>query len=679
MVMYLIYPAFARRNIRKFLFVIEVFNLINYVYGIIIASSEGNFYVGEIGNLIGIDSYDVYVRKYFNVIPTFRIVALIIVTMTIWNNIPIEEDNFNSDKSDFEAKLYKTLYGYSKCVTETIYIFFNVIKNLVVWICYALIFLILIINDHSIKNWILAILIMIIIYKHLSTGVYYLNYFATCAGFVFITTWVYQFLKFDMIKSMLGIEDVKHIPFHGEFWGYTVLSDQQLLFRVVALSSMLVLSVIGYRTVKARATQLSPSINANDAETIRQMDDASIVNYALKQKEEIFWSSMSIFWPVINFIATFFHVFVILTVVYQSLFWKLSWTMMIYLFFLIGPWYRLDLNFLQTVNLGKDKHLTFYSNFEVRSRRYKVWKTLMWITMIAWIIIFPSQKFLKQCEIEVRTKAIFYGEWVGILYPNTTSDISFWNYVSGYMAILTVLVLEKKFLEWLAEEDIREHSKKYQETVGERDSNKNYIILSNEIERRRARIEDRKLTKVGFAGIDEDDKIDLKEKLRKELDDVVSILNNSKKKKKEETKNANPPTILKSAMKSNKRINPIAGFEDGPKGPKPFDKIMESENEYSEGMDDDFNKIFTRDDPNRDETRKLLLFQYKIKFMRGAKTFAEESMTFALLICALYKDNILSLVYYWMSIKMILENVDMKYRMKVAFYVSVFSIFQYFL
>jgi hypothetical protein len=36
-------------------------------------------------------------------------------------------------------------------------------------------------------------------------------------------------------------------------------------------------------------------------------------------------------------------------------------------------------------------------------------------------------------------------------------------------------------------------------------------------------------------------------------------------------------------------------------------------------------------------------------------------------------------MYYWMSIRMILENVDMKYRMKVAFYVSIFSIAQYFL
>jgi hypothetical protein len=113
---------------------VETFNLVNYVYGIVIASSEGNFFVGEIGNFIGIDSYDVYVRKYFNVIPTLRIVALIIITMTIWNTLPDENEEIDSNKDNFGAKLYKTLYGYSKLFTETVYIFFNVIKDLIVWI-----------------------------------------------------------------------------------------------------------------------------------------------------------------------------------------------------------------------------------------------------------------------------------------------------------------------------------------------------------------------------------------------------------------------------------------------------------------------------------------------------------------------------------------------------------------
>ena len=197
LVVYLIYPDIARRHIQKFLFIIEALNLINYVYGIIIASSEKTFSVGEVGNLIGIDSYDVYVREYFNVIPTIRIFALIIVTMTIWNTLPNDADEeYQSDKSVFEAKLYKTLYGFSKWFTEVIYIWINVIRNLVIWIWYILILLILIQNDHSVKNWILAILIMFIIYKHYSRSEYYMNY----SHFIYI---VIHFLKFEVIKEAL--------------------------------------------------------------------------------------------------------------------------------------------------------------------------------------------------------------------------------------------------------------------------------------------------------------------------------------------------------------------------------------------------------------------------------------------------------------------------------------------
>ena len=123
LVVYLIYLNIARRHIQKFLFIIEALNLVNYVYGIIIDSYEKTFSVGEVGNLIGIDSYDVYMRKYFNVIATIRIVALIIVKMAIWNILPNDADEeYQSYKSAFEAKLYKTLYGFSKWFTEVIYI-----------------------------------------------------------------------------------------------------------------------------------------------------------------------------------------------------------------------------------------------------------------------------------------------------------------------------------------------------------------------------------------------------------------------------------------------------------------------------------------------------------------------------------------------------------------------------
>jgi len=284
---------------------------------------------------------------------------------------------------------------------------------------------------------------MIIIYKHCSSGVYYLNYFATYAGFVFITTWVFQFLKFDIVKELVGIDDLDNLPFHGDFWGYTVLSEEQLLFRVVALSSMLVLSVIGYRTIMAQVSEAPIIINPHDKDAIKNMDESALYSTVLKQREEMMWSMTSIFWPIISFIATFFHIPVILVIVAQSLYWKLSWTMIIYLFVTVGPWNKLDLEFLQTPNTGIDKPLTYYSNIAFRIQRKK-WKTLMWITMIAWIIIFPSHKILESFSISIKTQAIFYGEWAGILYPHTNKELSFWNYVSGYMAILAILVLESK-------------------------------------------------------------------------------------------------------------------------------------------------------------------------------------------------------------------------------------------
>lgn len=480
---------------------------------------------------------------------------------------------------------------------------------------------------------------MFTIYKHCSSGVYYLNYFATYAGFVFISTWVYQFLKFELIKNTLNVGDVKDIPIHGDFWGYTVLSDEQLLFRVVALSAMLVLSVVGYRTVTSRNTALERPLDERDLETIKQMDDDILYNALLNQKESMFWSHTSVFWPVINFCATFFHIPLLLIVVYQSLFWRLNWVMLIYLFFVMGPWYGLDLKFLQTKNDGKDKPLTFYSNIVVRSQRYKKWVTLMWITIIAWVIIFPSQKVIEILDISVRTKAIYYGEWVGVLYPDTTPKVSFWNYVSGYMCILSVLVLEKKFLDWLNDEDLREKSKQYQETIGERDHKKNYELLSKEVERRKI-MEDRRAGRnratsgkgvVGFAELDDDDKINPKIKLKQEIDDAMSIL--SKNKNKEETKKPHTP-YLKSALKKSIMKSPTSGGrEEGPTGPKPFDQTITSHiDDNGNATDEEFNLIFTRDDPKRNETKTLLLFQYKIKFMRGAKTFAEECMTFALLL-----------------------------------------------
>jgi len=118
-----------------------------------------------------------------------------------------------------------------------------------------------------------------------------------------------------VIIELLGIEDINNLPFHGEFWGYTVLSEEQLLSRVVALSSMLVLSVIGYRAIKAQENDAPLIININDTEGIQMMDESLLYSAVMKQKAQIFWTKTSFFWPIINFIAIFFHIPLLVVIV----------------------------------------------------------------------------------------------------------------------------------------------------------------------------------------------------------------------------------------------------------------------------------------------------------------------------------------------------------------------------
>ena len=505
-----------------------------------------------------------------------------------------------------------------------------------------------------------------------------MQYFATYAGFVFISTWVYQFLKFTLIRELLGINEVENIPFNGIFWGYTVLTDEQLLLRVIALSALLVLSVIGSRSLNIVESYHNDTL-LNKAE-VRALDDDELYLKVLKQKEFMFWTNMTLFWPIINFIASFFHIALMLLITYEALYWRLSWVMVVYLFFSIGPWYNLNVDALGTKNLGKDKPLDYYANAEVQKQRYKKWRVLMFITMIAWIVIFPSNTFLEIMNKGIESKLIFYGVWAGLLYPKTTPNVTFFGHVSGYLMILFFLIIEKKCLDWLADGDTRQGQIDYEQTIGGQQHQQNYDMLAKEIERRQ-KIEDRRLSKnksplkkIGFAGLDEEGKIDPKEKLKQELDSAYNIMRRDDKK--EETKKPHKPA-LKSAMKRTKQ------HDIGPTGPRPFEETMRSKTDIdvqgSNESDVEFNILFTRDDPKRNDTKKLLLFQYKIKFMRGAKRLVEEIITFSMLICALYKDNILALIYYWISIRMLIENVSLAYRMKAAFYVSVFALFQYFL
>jgi ribosomal protein S18 len=84
--------------------------------------------------------------------------------------------------------------------------------------------------------------------------------------------------------------------------------------------------------------------------------------------------------------------------------------------------------------------------------------------------------------------------------------------------------LKNKSLEWLTEEDIRKEKQIIQATIGEENYEKNYEILSKEIERRR-KIEERKAErakkKVKIHGIDEEGKVDVKEKLKQEIDTAL--------------------------------------------------------------------------------------------------------------------------------------------------------------
>jgi hypothetical protein len=118
--------------------------------------------------------------------------------------------------------------------------------------------------------------------------------------------------------------------------------------------------------------------------------------------------------------------------------------MLLYIFIAIGPVYRLDYKRLFTKNLGLDERpLDYYANEQVRAQRYKKWRALMWLTMIIWVIIFPSLGFLRIINPKYQNQLIFYGEWIGILYPKSNKNIYFWNHVSGYLIILGFLVIEK--------------------------------------------------------------------------------------------------------------------------------------------------------------------------------------------------------------------------------------------
>ena len=166
------------------------------------------------------------------------------------------------------------------------------------------------------------------------------------------------------------------------------------------------------------------------------------------------------------------------------------------------------------------------------------------------------------------------------------------------MGILFLLVFERKFLEWLDGEDLREERKHYEATIGGRNNQKNYEYLSKEVERRK-KIEDKKLGRdgrrktVGFTEFEEEAEVDHKEKLKIQIDQVYSIL--GKDKKKEEAKSKPLKSALKSAMKNtNKNFEEEVKLNDFNSGDADVNDPNKSNKDIGNESDDEFNILFTK-------------------------------------------------------------------------------------
>lgn len=68
----------------------------------------------------------------------------------------------------------------------------------------------------------------------------------------------------------------------------------------------------------------------------------------------------------------------------------------------------------------------------------------MWITILAWLIIYPSEKALGLFDQSYRDYLVFFGEWSGVVYSKAVLYSTFRGHVWGYLLILAMLIVEKK-------------------------------------------------------------------------------------------------------------------------------------------------------------------------------------------------------------------------------------------
>lgn len=377
LVVYMVYASIARRYIWVFLFVIEMLNLVNYIYGVLDTSTKSTLYISEFSEIFGIDSYHEYEREHFRVLPTSRSIILIIVSIIIMRIVNFGADPDNQvDSSSFRIALYKRLRDINIVFADTVFILFMRIKKMVIWICYALIFTLLVDLNFNFHNWVLSIIIIAVVYLHVRryNSKCYIKFFSMYAGFAFISTWVFQFLKFEVIRKRIGPDKIDSLISGFDVFGYFLMDEQQRLYGLLAYSALLVISAIGDSTLNEDVAHTS-KVNTNEKIVSKNKEMGGFTEAAeLKEELEsyrkyldlkeanLMFSHLWLDQAVVTF-CKFFHVLLTFSIIYLSVFWRLSWTMLAYIIFSAGPFITPNYSALQTKNFG-EKPLGSFAHIE---------------------------------------------------------------------------------------------------------------------------------------------------------------------------------------------------------------------------------------------------------------------------------------------------------------------------
>lgn len=192
------------------------------------------------------------------------------------------------------------------------------------------------------------------------------------AGFAFISTWMFQFLKFEAVKKRIGTESIESFI---SVFGYFLMDEQQMLYGLLAYSAVLVISAIGDSTLSDDDSD-SPSTNTNERldsknKNIRRITDAtdlieeldSYRKYLELKESNLLFSHLWLDQAVVIF-CKYFHILLTMTIILLSVFWRLSWTMLVYILFSAGPFITPNFSYLLTKNFG-EKPLSAYSHVEI--------------------------------------------------------------------------------------------------------------------------------------------------------------------------------------------------------------------------------------------------------------------------------------------------------------------------